>query len=116
MLMVADLPPIQDANATRRAYHTADYKVTPKEMGALYQRYGVWKAAKEKSLQPEYTSFTTISPNAPGRRAYQTSSFDVVAVPVDQNATRPVSKNPKGHRSVKQASRVNVTFTGTQSR
>jgi hypothetical protein len=113
--MVTDLPN-QDAtaNTARRAYHTADYKVTQKEMAGLYQRYGVWKAAKDKMSQPAYTSMTTISPNAPGRRAYQTASFDVVAVDVDQGSNRHAYKTTTRHRSVKQLS--HVILTGSQSR
>jgi hypothetical protein len=115
-LMVTDLPNQDATNTTRHAYHTADYKVTQKDMSALYQRYGVWKAAKDKASQREYTSFQTISPNAPGRRAYQTASFDVIAVPVEQTNTRRAYRTNKGHKSEKQFSHVNVTFTGTQSR
>lgn len=44
-------------------------------MAALWQRYYVWKAAKEKALQSQSSSTNTITRAAAGsRRAYQTSS------------------------------------------
>jgi hypothetical protein len=112
--MVTDAPNPNNAYANRHAYHSTDYKVSKSEMDGLYKRYAVWKSAKDKASAPEYTSFTTISADAPGRRAYQTASFDVVAVPVEQgNGSRRAYK--AGHKSARLTSRVNVIMTGTQS-
>ncbi len=84
----------QDMNtaaSSRHAYHTADYKVTKHEMAALWQRYYVWKAGKEKDLRRESSSVTTIGPAGRGtRRAYQTASFETYSVPVPRAQSHAV--------------------------
>lgn len=95
--MDAPNPDINTAAAAsasaRHAYHTADYKVSKREMAALWNRYYVWKAAKEKDLKRESSSvYAMSSAGAGSRRAYQTSSFEVMTVPVKRSSSHPTAK------------------------
>ncbi len=86
------------ATSARHAYHTADYKVTKREMAALWNRYYVWKALKEKDLKRESSSVYSIGPVARGgRRAYQTASFDSVMVPVQRSNSHPAARRAVQH-------------------
>jgi len=86
------------AAAARHAYHTADYKVTKREMAALWNRYYVWKALKEKDLKRESSSVTTIGPAGRGsRRAYQTASFESFPVSVQRSTGHPAARRATQH-------------------
>lgn len=85
-------------SSARHAYHTADYKVTKRQMAALWNRYYVWKALKEKDMKRESSSVTNIGPvGASGRRAYQTASFDSVVVPVQRSTSHPTARRAVQH-------------------
>lgn len=86
------------AASARHAYHTADYKVTKRQMAALWNRYYVWKALKEKDARRESSSVTNIGPAGRGaRRAYQTASFDSFAVPVQRSTSHPAARRASQH-------------------
>ncbi|CAN5146098.1 hypothetical protein BH10CYA1_BH10CYA1_38450 [soil metagenome] len=88
----------RSASSARHAYHTADYKVTKRQMAALWNRYYVWKALKEKDLKRESSSVTTIGPAGRGsRRAYQTASFDSFTVPVQRSTSHPAARRATQH-------------------
>jgi hypothetical protein len=103
-------PDLNTSASARHAYHTADYKVTKREMAALWNRYYVWKAAKEKDLKRESSSVTTIGPGARGsRRAYQTASFDSFSVPVQQAPSHAAARHayrPLPHHTVVRPARA----------
>lgn len=86
------------ASSARHAYHTADYKVSKREMAALWNRYYVWKALKEKDLKRESSSVYNMGAGARGtRRAYQTASFETVFVPVQRSTSHPVARRAVQH-------------------
>ena len=86
------------ATSARHAYHTADYKVTKRQMAALWNRYYVWKALKEKDARRESSSVTNIGPAGRGaRRAYQTASFDSFIVPVQRSTSHPAARRATQH-------------------
>ncbi len=67
-------------------------------MAALWNRYYVWKALKEKDLKRESSSVYSMSPAGHGgRRAYQTASFDTVLVPVQRSTSHPAARRAVQH-------------------
>jgi hypothetical protein len=96
----------QDAGTARHAYRTADYQVSKQEMAALWRRYYVWSAYRNKALQ---TPGANVAPDpAPARiaskttrqhRAYHSGTF---ATPSGTKAAQPGNSSRRAYRMLQQ--------------
>ena len=86
-------PATSSSASARHAYHTADYKVTKREMASLWNRYYVWKAAKDHDMRREESSVYNMDGGNSSRRAYQTASFEVTTIPVRRSSSHLVGRH-----------------------